>query len=584
MNGRTEDQALEIALSHARKGREVFPLKGKQPLVKWTTAATSDPLEVKKLWANHRDADGVAWRIPAGQVVLDVDDPQAFAALVPDLPDAPGQTSTRGFHRLYLDPGVTQGRVAGVADLKVGGKGYVKLYSVDAFEGDPTSELPTTVVELRASSRPKVQADDSEPMGSRDELLAFAGGLRRQGLGPTAILAELEDRLADGRIVSYDESDPWERRHLEQIAKDIGSKPTDDVARLEAIGQRMADSLGAWKSRVLLEPPVTPATKLRHSYAGDWILDAPERMESVWGAGQQSLWPKGEALMMVGGIGTGKTTIAQQLVLHGIGALEGPFLGYPVTLPPGVVGYIAADRPAQIRRSFRRMVDESMRDLVNDRMDAWSGALPFALDNAKTGQLADFVQERGWSALVIDSLKDVCSGTTDDESGLRINQQIQECTARGIEVLVLHHQRKASEQNRKPKNLDDVYGSRWLTAGAGSVVMLWGEAGSNEVEMSHLKQPAESVGPLTLVHDHEVGVTTAVGIADIKPRTKKVGRDAVLECLPATVAQIVAETGMARTTVAEHLSSLQADNLARKQPGHPGNKAPVYERVEQVSA
>jgi replicative DNA helicase len=35
--------------------------------------------------------------------------------------------------------------------------------------------------------------------------------------------------------------------------------------------------------------------------------------------------------------------------------------------------------------------------------------------------------------------------------------------------------------------------------------MIWGEAGDPVVEMNHLKQPDEPVGPLTIVHDHAIG-------------------------------------------------------------------------------
>src|SRR5204862_3122747 len=69
--------------------------------------------------------------------------------------------------------------------------------------------------------------------------------------------------------------------------------------------------------------------------------------------------------------------------------------------------------------------------------------------------------------------------------------------------------------NKKPRRLPDVYGSRWLTAGCGSVLMLWGEAGDPLVELSHLKQPADEVGPLTLFHDNQTGMTTAQGAADV---------------------------------------------------------------------
>jgi hypothetical protein len=52
-----------------------------------------------------------------------------------------------------------------------------------------------------------------------------------------------------------------------------------------------------------------------------------------------------------------------------------------------------------------------------------------------------------------------------------------------------------------------VYGSAWITAGAGSVILLWGQPGDAYVDLTQLKQPAGDIGPLRLFHDHVVGVT-----------------------------------------------------------------------------
>ncbi|HVA86109.1 MAG TPA: bifunctional DNA primase/polymerase [Candidatus Saccharimonadales bacterium] len=126
--------SLAIALAHASLGREVFPLKGKVPLVKWTTEATSNPVKVRRLWRTHPDADAVGWRLPEGVVVVDIDDPETFDFTL-ELPATPMQTTTRGYHLLYrIPPGrtVRQGPIPG-GDLKVGGKGYVRIYSLDAF-------------------------------------------------------------------------------------------------------------------------------------------------------------------------------------------------------------------------------------------------------------------------------------------------------------------------------------------------------------------------------------------------------------------------------------------------------------------
>ena len=44
--------------------------------------------------------------------------------------------------------------------------------------------------------------------------------------------------------------------------------------------------------------------------------------------------------------------------------------------------------------------------------------------------------------------------------------------------------------------------------------MLWGDAGDPVIELTHLKQPDEPIGPLTIVHDHATGRTTIAEIVD----------------------------------------------------------------------
>ena len=134
---------------------------------------------------------------------------------------------------------------------------------------------------------------------------------------------------------------------------------------------------------------------------------------------------------------------------------------------------------------------------------------------AEPEQLVAFAQEHDATTVVIDSLKDVAANLSDEAAGQAINRAMQLCVDAGVEVLALHHQRKAQGDNKKPSKLADVYGSRWLTAGCGSVIMLWGEPGDPIVELAHLKQPADEVGPLTLLHDNRAGTTTVEGATDV---------------------------------------------------------------------
>ena len=74
---------------------------------------------------------------------------------------------------------------------------------------------------------------------------------------------------------------------------------------------------------------------------------------------------------------------------------------------------------------------------------------------------------------------------------------------------------KKGEKGAKPNSLADLYGSVWIGAGAGSVLLLYGAAGDPIVEMLHLKTPAEEVGPYRLRHDHEHGRTEIFHSTDL---------------------------------------------------------------------
>jgi replicative DNA helicase len=238
-----------------------------------------------------------------------------------------------------------------------------------------------------------------------------------------------------------------------------------------------------------------------------FILNEPSTVPAAWGQDDQVIWAEGEPLMIVGPDGVGKTTLAQQLVLARIG-LRRTLLGLPVQSDSRRVLYIAADRPRQAARSFARMTGIADETILRERLAVWRGPLPFDITQTP-GALTQLAHENACTDVVIDSLKDITFDLSKDETGSRVNVAFQHVIAAGVELCILHHQRKEGRDGTgKPKKLADVYGSRWLTAGMGSVLCLWGEPGDPLVELLHLKQPAEDIGPLKLLHDHARGKTT----------------------------------------------------------------------------
>lgn len=294
----------------------------------------------------------------------------------------------------------------------------------------------------------------------------------------------------------------------------------------------------------------TPRRRFNFTDGGAFIFDVPDVVPAIWGEGHDVLWAEGEALMLYGGSGVGKTTIAGQLVhaliLPGEGARGERVLGFPVAPAAGRVLYLAMDRPSQVRRALNRQFLDRERGAVAERLIVWQG--PPQADMAEdTDLLREMCLEAGASHVVVDSLKDAAVGLSDDRVGAGWNRARQAALAAGVQVLELHHQVKVRPDG--PKGVDAVYGSTWLSAGAGSVIHLQGQPGDAVVKLRHLKQPAAEVGPLEVIHDGHTGRSSTVQGADplavVRARGSLTARD-LAAVLFATEAPVRNEVEKAR--------------------------------------
>jgi hypothetical protein len=249
---------LAIALAHAKAGRAVFPFQlirrmngsvDKKPLVQWQTtadhetAATTDSATIRRWWRRWPDA-WPGWVLPEGVIVADLDDRDAFSATGLVLPEAPSQQTVRGGeHRLYLGTGrQTVKRVPGL-DTRVGGKGWVALYSADAFAGEPTA-APAWLLADRQNgadapidgSSPAIEAIRDGQLtiraGERDSTLAsIAGSLIARGGSAGSTVLALELLNAAGAI---------EQPHGDRIGPDDFRRIARSIADTEARKQKAA--------------------------------------------------------------------------------------------------------------------------------------------------------------------------------------------------------------------------------------------------------------------------------------------------------------------------------------------------------
>lgn len=241
---------------------------------------------------------------------------------------------------------------------------------------------------------------------------------------------------------------------------------------------------------------------------GSFIFDAPDKVPALWGDGDgQVLWAEGQPLMITGPIGVGKTTLSAQLTEARLG-LRDEVLGFQVQPGKRRLLYLAMDRPLQIAGALGRLLKHHPREYLAERLIAWQGPPPEDLSRSPN-LLHELVVAAGADTVIVDSLKDAVTKLTDDETGGGWNRAVQKCIAAGIQVIVLHHQRKPSSGNaEKPKTVGDVYGSTWLAAGMGSILLLWGSPGAGRIELSHLRPPSTPLEPMWVLHDHTAGTMT----------------------------------------------------------------------------
>lgn len=268
-------------------------------------------------------------------------------------------------------------------------------------------------------------------------------------------------------------------------------------------------------------PPEDPEMAID---GAEFVLDQPASIPAIWGRGRHVLWASGEALMVCGGQGLGKTTLAGQITRGLLGLGPNAVLGLPISDLGCRILYLAMDRPQQIARSLRRQFGSADREVLRERLVVWQGPPPRDLA-ANPALLAKMAAHYKAGVVVVDSLKDAAVRLSEDSVGAQWNRARQNLLAQGCQILELHHAVKRGPQGAPVKGVADIYGSVWLTSGCGSIVLLGGEPGDPIVSFRHLKQPCDEVGPYRLLHDQDTGVLTVEFSVDLIALVKANGPD-----------------------------------------------------------
>ncbi|WP_411815847.1 AAA family ATPase [Gordonia sp. SND2] len=375
-------------------------------------------------------------------------------------------------------------------------------------DGDPDP----TVADARERAVLALSTATQHGRSRHTTALTEVGRLLRLGESCSGVAAAIDSLRSVFVGVVGDRANPTQARGefdsiVRFMAKIVAADPRTTFEEVDSFGS-VPDHVVAGQTA---EQPLTSEPDRWHSLVdgASFILDQPEGIPALWGGGDQVLMADGEALIIAGPQGLGKTTLAGLLVAGMLG-LRDTVLGAPIA-QQGRILYLAMDRPRQAARALRRQLGGAGRELLADRLAVWQG--PPIGDMAKRPELlAEYASRAGAAVVIVDSLKDAAIGLSDDEVGAGWNRARQSALAAGVNVIELHHNRKATSET---PDVNDLYGSTWISSGAGSIILLAGKPGDPYVKLHHVKAPAEQVGPWTVLHDQDTGEMTIQNGVDL---------------------------------------------------------------------
>lgn len=195
-------------------------------------------------------------------------------------------------------------------------------------------------------------------------------------------------------------------------------------------------------------------------------------------------------MVMAGKQGVGKTQFTLQALIHM--ALGKPLIGWKIDIPRRVAFLSMEMGAAEIKvfqREMNKLLSPEERALLQENFFIIPVGHSILFDESSDKKkIEQFIEAYHPEVIGVDSLSKTTAASLEEAAAKKVLdfadylRMTYDCS-----VIFIHHNRKGQVGNKRPKELDDVYGTFWITATATTVIGMWQNQQTGEIEINYLK-------------------------------------------------------------------------------------------------